>query len=172
MRGRGMRVARARDDGECALGSAPGPCSSIVAVEAPGAGMTDDGRARFRERTGTDLAERGAQFVDVKIDEMGGTLLAQRADGPEKGFPGEGGIGTERKGAHHVLARTNAAVEHHRGLAADRRDDRRQDIDRGRQGLDLPAAVVRNPYPLDAERNRFLDRKSTRLNSSHVAISY
>src|SRR5579875_2615645 len=113
-----MRVARARNGGECALGSAP--ATMPISRCGRSARRRDDGRARFRERTGTDLAERGAQFVDVKIDEMGGTLLAQRADGPEKGFPGEGGIGTERKGAHHVLARTNAAVEHHRGLAADR----------------------------------------------------
>src|SRR5436309_13667314 len=46
-----------------------------------------------------------------------------------------------------------------------------------RSGLDpelarRPGAVDRHLAPLDLERARIRDRKSTRLNSSHVKISY
>jgi hypothetical protein len=32
--------------------------------------MTNGGRARFGNRFRTDLAERGAQLVDVEVDQM------------------------------------------------------------------------------------------------------
>src|SRR5207253_10289630 len=51
-------------------------------------------------------------------------------------------------------------------------DDRRVDEDVG--GVEVVLGVVRSVAEavIDAQRERGSDRKSTRLNSSHVAISY
>ena len=111
-------------------------------VELEGPGVPYSRHARIRNRTRTDLAERGPQFVDVEIDEMGRPLVAKRGERPQEALAGEPCIGAKRQRTHHVLSAADTAVEYDGGLFANRRDNRRQAIDRRRQRLDLPSAVV------------------------------
>src|SRR5579885_3089713 len=127
-----------------------------LGAEVDGAGVVDRGLARLGRRVGPDLAERRAQLVDVEIDELRRSVVAERAQGPQERLAGKRTVGAERERPHHVLAGTDAAVENDGGLFARRRGDGGETIDRWTERFDLPAAVVRYPYAIDAERGSLL----------------
>src|SRR5450830_556704 len=125
-----------------------------AALESDGPRVADRGLARLGRRFCADLAERGAQFVDVEVNELGRPVVAERSDRPQERLAGKSRIGAERERAHHVLPTADATVEHDGRPLADRRDDPRQAIDRRHQRLDLASAMVRHPDPVDAECHR------------------
>ena len=46
--------------------------------------MTYGRRPRLFDRQRADLAKRRAQFVDIQIDQIGGPVIAERANRPQK----------------------------------------------------------------------------------------
>src|SRR5512144_382876 len=118
------------------------------------AGVTDGCLPRFRNRPCADLAERRPQLVDIEVDQIIRPLVAKRSNRPEERLASKSGVRSKRQSPHHVLAAADAAVEKNGRLLADRRGDGRENVDRCRKGLDLPAAVVRNPDTVDAESDR------------------
>ena len=118
--------------------------------------MTDDDGSRFFRRVRAQLADRGLGLLHEDIDDVAGALLAERTETPQECLAGECRGGAERVSTHNVGAAADARIVQHRRALADLFNDRRQDIDRCRQGVDLPAAVVRHEHAVNAERDRFL----------------
>src|SRR5204863_8839307 len=73
---------------------------------------------------------------------------------PEEGLAGKCRLRAERQGANHVGSAAHATVHEHRRASADLGGDGRQHVDCGGKGLDLTAAMVGDPYPLDAQGDR------------------
>ena len=116
--------------------------------------MANGERAGLLQSSRAQLPERSLRLFDQKIDHVTGARLAQRAKAPQERFAGESGGGAERTGAHDVGAAAHPGIHQHGRAPADLRDDRRQHVDRRRQGFDLTAAMVRDDKTVDAEPDR------------------
>src|SRR6185312_8248817 len=125
-------------------------------LRAPGAGMAHRHVAQLAHARAAELAEARAQLVDEDAEHVSGPLLAERAEAPEEGLAGERRIGAERDRPRHIDAAAHAAVIDDRHALADRLGDRRQAIDRRRQSLDLPAAMIADDDAVEPQRGGLL----------------
>src|SRR2546423_1175071 len=94
-------------------------------------GMADRGRFRLRRRRCTDLAKRGTRLVDQKLDDVPGSVGAQRAKAPQKGLAGKRRLRAQRQRAHHVGAAAYAAVHQDYRPTSHLCGDAGQHVDRG-----------------------------------------
>src|SRR5262245_44140492 len=124
--------------------------------EVHGPGVAGHHGGRFRRRLGTDLAQSRPDFRDEELDNVVGSLRAERAEAPQERLAGHRRLGPERERAHHVGTAADARVHQQRRTLSYRGSDCRQAIDRRRQGVDLTAAVVRHHDAVDAERHGLL----------------
>ena len=105
----------------------------------------DIGRCRRpeeRQRHLELLAQDGERALDAG--------LAAGRERPQHGLADEHAAGAERQRDRDVEATPDAAVDPDLGPAADRLDDLGQDVDRGRDAVELSRAVVADDDPVDA----------------------
>ena len=125
---------------------------ALPAFKLQRAGMPDGYRAQLIQGARTELSKRGLGFLDQKVDDVAGPLRPERAKAPQESLAGESRRGPERIGAHHVAAAAHAGIHHHCRARADLPHDCRKHVDRRRQRLDLPSAVIGDDEAVDAER--------------------
>jgi hypothetical protein len=110
-------------------------------------------RARLRRSQRADLTKCGFHFFDHEIDHVQRAFFAQGAKPPQKGLAGKRSFGAKHKRAHHIQSRTHAAVEHHDRPTPNSTSNGGKHVDRRRQGLDLPPAVIGDDEAVNAKRN-------------------
>ena len=90
--------------------------------------------------------------------------LAVDGEAPERRAAGEHGARAEGERLDDVRAAADAAVDEHLDAAVDRLDDLGQRVDRRRDAVELPAAVVRD----DDRRRAVLAREPRVLGREHA----
>ena len=111
--------------------------------------------AHVADRSASAQGQRASQLRAQHLEHLQNSFGAGHCESPEHGAADADGLRTERDGLHHIGAAPDSAVEQHRNASVNRRDNRRQKLDRGRNRVELASTVIGNDdrayAPLDCE---------------------